>query len=748
MPRRSASRVLSWLGAGAALAALFLLAIPEPSPGAAAAAPPFDDDAFARPPAPWHEAATAFRHGDTAAARRLVEPLTGADDDTAREARFVLGMWALAEQEHARGAALLQAAAEPDGRFEDWRLLALADCHAALDSLPAATATLDRLLESRPGSPLRAPAALRAAAVAARLGDRDRVEELVALGRRERFAAPEARELEQAAWQVAVDSGATDMQRQVARRLLVRLPILASQLEVIELFRQPSGAIEWLSFLRVEDLLERTRSLLTVGITAGALDALEAVPTHRRGLEWRMLRVEALTLARRSDAARTLVATLEGETTGARIRIAELRADADLEAARVRPGREVPSAAERDRLRASGREALRRVLDLAGDEPAHRDAALAAHRRLLALLLDDEQVEPALALLPTLRRLDPDDESGARFLWRHGWREYQRRNPTGAIGYWSELEAIFPASRFARSGRYWTARAHEALGDEERAATVYREIASVGVEDFYRRHAMSRLAGEPVDSVDAPRQPREPWPWDADLARALWLSDHGLDEAALVEADGLAGVAEPRAARAFEAVALARLGRRRDSIHAITRAFPQLGSLQQDSAPEEALRLYYPRAFEPIVRRFAGSQKIPVPLLFAMIRQESAFDPTAVSRSGARGLMQLMPSTGRELAQRMRLTFSSGRLSDPEFNIRLGSSYFRQLLEMFGGNEELALAGYNGGPYRIKRLWRDEGAAAELDLFLEGLALSETTRYVKRIVLFRDTYDRLDGGRV
>ena len=148
------------------------------------------------------------------------------------------------------------------------------------------------------------------------------------------------------------------------------------------------------------------------------------------------------------------------------------------------------------------------------------------------------------------------------------------------------------------------------------------------------------------------------------------------------------------------------------------------------------------------MRRFAGSQRIPTPLLFAMIRQESAFDPEAVSRSGARGLMQLMPATGAELAKRMRLSFSNGRLSDPEFNIRLGSSYFRQLLEMFGGNEELALAGYNGGPYRIKRLWRDEGSAAELDRFVEGLGMSETTRYVKRIVLFRDTYGRLDGGRV
>lgn len=752
------SRALPWLGAASVLAALSLPLLTE-LPGAAAttaalapmaqAPVEFEGADFARLPAPWHEAATAFRSGDSTGARLLIEPLTADGDAAGREARLVLGLWALAEREFARGAALLQAAADPDGRFEDWRLLALADCHAALDRLPAATATLTRLLDSRPGSPLRPSAALRAAEVAGRLGDRNRVEELVALARREQFAPDEARELEQTAWQTAVDSGDSHSQREVARRLLVHWPVLASQLKVIELFRQPSGTIEWLSFLSIEELFERARSLLAVGITGGALDALDAVPIERHGLEWQMLRVEALTLAQRSDEARVLVATLESKTVNERIMIETLRADAALEAARVRSGRPVPSTTERDHLRGSGREALWRVIELAGATPAHREAALSAHRRLLTLLLDDERVEPALALLRSLRQLDPDDSSGARFLWQRGWREYQRRNPTGAIGYWSELAAIYPDSRFTRSGRYWTARAHEALGNEARAETVYREVASVDAEDFYRRHAVRRLAGEPVDGgADAPGQPSEPWPWDADLARALWLSDHGLDEAALIETAGLSVRTEPRATRAFEAVVLARLGRRRDSIHAVSRAFPQLGTLQQQSAPPAALRIYYPTGFEPIVQRFAEAHRIPAPLLFAMIRQESAFDPTAVSRSGARGLMQLMPATGRELAQRLRLSFSNGRLSDPEFNIRLGSKYFRQLLEMFSGNEELALAGYNGGPYRIKRLWRDEGSAPELDLFLEGLALSETTRYVKRIVLFRDTYDRLADGRV
>jgi soluble lytic murein transglycosylase-like protein len=730
------------------LAALLLPALGHP-PRAATAGTASGTAGFARPPAPWHDAATAVRLGDAAAARRLLEPLTSGDTATAREARLVLGLLALAEQEFERGADLLRAAAEADGRFEDWRLLGLADCHAALGRLPAAAATLARLLDNRPGSPLRSTAALRAAAVAAQLGNGERIEELIALGRREQFGPEAARQLEEAAWRIALDSGDEVLQRAVARRLLVQLPILASRLQVIELFRQPSGALDWLSFLSVEELFQRARSLLAAGIAAGALDALDAVPARSRGLDWKLLRVEALTLAQRSDEARALVATLEAETTGERIRIERLRAAALIEAARVRPGRAVPSAAERQRLRAAGRDALWRVLELADDHPAHREAALTCHRRLLALLLDEEQVEPAMALLPSLRRLDPEDETGARFLWQFGWREYQRRNPTGAIGYWSELEVVYPDSRFARSGRYWTARAYEALGERQRAEAIFREVASAGAEDFYRRHARLRLAGgAAAGGVSAAQQPREPWPWDARLARALWLSDRGLGEAALIELRGLSGQVEGRAADALEAVVLSRLGRRRDAIHAISRAFPQLGTLQQASAPAAAAQIYYPTAFEPIVRRFAGSHRIPAALLFAIIRQESAFDPAAVSRSGARGLMQLMPATGRELAQRMRLRFSDGRLADPEFNIRLGSSYFRQLLEMFDGNEELALAGYNGGPYRIKRLWRDEGSAAELDLFLEGLELAETTRYVKRIVLFRHTYGRLDSGSV
>ena len=105
--------------------------------------------------------------------------------------------------------------------------------------------------------------------------------------------------------------------------------------------------------------------------------------------------------------------------------------------------------------------------------------------------------------------------------------------------------------------------------------------------------------------------------------------------------------------------------------------------------------------------------------------------------------MQVMPRTGRELARHMGLPWSTARLVEPEFNLRLGTTYLRQVLEMFDGNLDLALAGYNGGPFRVKRLWAQAGADRELDRFLEGLAIEESKTYVKRILVLSDSYRQL-----
>jgi soluble lytic murein transglycosylase-like protein len=90
-------------------------------------------------------------------------------------------------------------------------------------------------------------------------------------------------------------------------------------------------------------------------------------------------------------------------------------------------------------------------------------------------------------------------------------------------------------------------------------------------------------------------------------------------------------------------------------------------------------------------------------VVYGMIRQESSFDLSAQSHVGARGLMQLMPATAREISRRFGIPFSAAGLDEPDLNVRLGTAYFRQMLDTFGGNLELALAGYNAGEWAVVR---------------------------------------------
>jgi soluble lytic murein transglycosylase len=237
----------------------------------------------------------------------------------------------------------------------------------------------------------------------------------------------------------------------------------------------------------------------------------------------------------------------------------------------------------------------------------------------------------------------------------------------------------------------------------------------------------------------------EEWPHDPLLERARLLSDLGLDGMAVTEIELLAPRAAPRAVDGLRALVLARRNERRPSIQSLRRTFTRLGTAHQAPVPLDARRMYYPLDFYEVVAENARRHDLSPYLLMALIRQESAFDQAAVSRSGARGLMQIMPATGRELAAKAGLPFSNDRLLEPAYSARLGATYLRQVLDMFEGNVELALAGYNGGPYRIKRWWHEARGRRSLDEFIEDLELSETRDYVHRIVLFADSYRQLYG---
>lgn len=734
--RRTAARRRRSVPAAVAVALLLPVLLGStsraPEPAAAPAAVAADTTAQS-----YAAAAAALRARNCAAAQDLLAPLAAGASGGATFARLVSGLYAHSCEDIATAEERLFAAPSPGGPLEDWRLYILADSAAARGHVLLAQAALAKLLGDYPASPLRPQALVRAARLAWERGDARRALDLVARGRREGLLGERAASLEALAWEIGAAQGDLELRRTAARRLLADFPEKAAELQAADLFRAADGSLDWARILNPDELRRRAAALLALGLADSALVTLYAAPAGERDLPWALATAEVLTTARRGGDALALLADYRPAAARDRVELEWRRAQAALDAARAPRGRKNLPSAERQLLRGAARGHLEQVVHLGVD----RDRSIAALRELYEDRAAAEDGDAALDALRRLRRLDPADTTGANDLWTLGWRAFRGDNYTGAIGTWTELTTLYPEESAARRGRYWTARAFEALGESERAAQIYAEVAGADTTDFYRKSALARVKS-PAPAVRRGAGAAEPWPQETSLQHARLLTDLGLDELAMSELALVRGKAQPRAFHATEAVVLANRGQVRTSIQVISKAFPALGGAHQASLPEAARRLYYPLAYEETVRRWARSNDLPVPLVYGIIRQESAFDAQAVSWAGASGLMQLMPGTARELSKKLGLQYASSRLGDPAYNVQLGTTYFRQVLTMFDGNTELALAGYNGGPYRIKRLWREAGSS-ELDRFLEALDLEESKVYVKRILVHSDSYRQL-----
>jgi soluble lytic murein transglycosylase len=149
-------------------------------------------------------------------------------------------------------------------------------------------------------------------------------------------------------------------------------------------------------------------------------------------------------------------------------------------------------------------------------------------------------------------------------------------------------------------------------------------------------------------------------------------------------------------------------------------------------------RLRYPLHYEQIVRGHARNYHLDGALLAAVVYRESKFDPNARSRSGAIGLMQLLPETAQGIAERTGGTeFRASDLYDPELNVRYGSWYLRHLLDKYS-DERLALAAYNAGQHNVDH-WLAAG---------EGIAFPETRQYVDDVERLKGIYRHAYGARL
>jgi soluble lytic murein transglycosylase len=158
----------------------------------------------------------------------------------------------------------------------------------------------------------------------------------------------------------------------------------------------------------------------------------------------------------------------------------------------------------------------------------------------------------------------------------------------------------------------------------------------------------------------------------------------------------------------------------------------------------EAFNLLFPKAYAHTVETAAEENGIDPWMLSALLREESYYDPEAVSRAGAVGLSQLMPATAEETARRMGL--ADPDLRDPEDNITIGAYYFASLLGRFDGNPLYAVCAYNAGPTRMRR-WAAEYNNLPAELLVEAIPFDETRNHAKKVLVSTVIYGYLYGGR-
>jgi soluble lytic murein transglycosylase len=164
------------------------------------------------------------------------------------------------------------------------------------------------------------------------------------------------------------------------------------------------------------------------------------------------------------------------------------------------------------------------------------------------------------------------------------------------------------------------------------------------------------------------------------------------------------------------------------------------------ASPREFWEMFYPMGWRDALTAAAGRASLDPFLVAAVVREESSFFPQARSRVGARGLMQLMPATGREVARARQIPFPDVEVLDqPETNIELGTIFLGGLFRQFG-DARLAAAAYNAGPNRVREWWANR-KTDDLDVWVEQIPYNETRAFVKRVMLSWQEYQRVYGEK-
>lgn len=482
--------------------------------------------------------------------------------------------------------------------------------------------------------------------------------------------------------------------------------------------------------LTMAERVERAERMLRGGVAKTAFDEAERIAQQTRdtGFTVRALRVmadAAQRMNRHETAARTL------ETLGARVP-AERRAGLRLEQGRLW-------------VRANQRE--RALTVFASVEGSGTDAEVAEAIFLKGRTLDElDRLVPAAAAYRTVATRYPAREVAGASLWRLGWLEYLRGDAQAAARTWLRLVEISGGRAWRQPALYWAGRATEQSGSRESAEALYRRVLGEAPRSYYGMLVSRRIAvpvEAPEPGLRLPADPREAVADDPGFLRVELLRRIGLVDFAVQELDDvvLRSVGDPIRLYGLSG-AYIQEERYHLALRILRRYFAAAAATGHATLPRAFWEMLYPLGWRDEINEVAARTALDPYLVAAVVREESSYYPRAISRAGARGLMQLMPDTAQPMAEVRGLAMANGDLlDDPRANLELGATFLSGLLREWG-DPRLALAAYNAGPKRVRQWWQAR-RTSDLEAFVEQIPFDETRHYVKRVILSWDEYRRI-----
>lgn len=383
------------------------------------------------------------------------------------------------------------------------------------------------------------------------------------------------------------------------------------------------------------------------------------------------------------------------------------------------------------------------------------EEALYSGGNMYLLKHDSEQ---AIYHYELLVQLFPKSTFAPSAHWRAAWMNYRLRNYGQAARLMDEQIIRYAAGIEAPSALYWRGRIYE---DEEhnlgQAANYYRTLSSSYVNYYYGELARKRLAviGSHAPSVP----PSEVLESVRPLVIPELTGEIPDDEPHLIKARLLANAAlneyiapEIQAAPDSEkwgALAQAQIfnsfGETTRALQSMKKSGISFFALPLDKVPISYWEILFPRPYWSELTANAQKNSLDPYLVASLIRQESEFNPGAVSHANAWGLMQLLPSVGKALARKQGIKgFTTSSLLNPSTNLQLGTYNLRLVLDRYSGQVEYALASYNAGDVPIRQ-WMNSGEYKDIAEYVESIPYTETREYVQAILRNQQIYRSLYG---